>query len=300
MSQFIGVTCDAAKAQKKKYLTREECDLCVQRPDHECPFNGKIMRMMWGDSDHEPGRLIFSPTRLLGCPRAIYLEANGAPQILDPYTKWNMLRGTITHAFFEETPLAPGVEFEITEERLETTISTAYGPQRFVGKPDLVEVLFYDEKKIVVKLTDWKSTKEIGHDFLEAKESHQKQVNMYAYLLAKALPGYLNRPGLEVVVDELEIIYFNMAKVRRFTSKCDLVDRGKLLTPRSANKHEPIELYQIKQKSMAFMEDFIRELIECAIDARENPTPPYEGDQARLCPYCSLQDACQKMAKEGI
>lgn len=290
--KYQGVVCDRAKKLGREYMTREECNQCVQRPDHECSFNGKVLRMLWGDSDHEPNRQVFSPTRLMGCPRARYLEAANAPQLLDPYKAWNALRGTITHAFFEDTPLAPGVQFEVTEERFETTIETAYGPQTFVGKPDLIEVLYADDKKLVVKLTDWKSKKDIGHDLVAASEDHAKQVNMYAYLLVKCLPGYLGKPHLDVVVDELEIFYFDMGKVRRFNSKCSLVDRGKLLYPRYKGEYEEIELAQLKMKSMAFMHDFIRTLIEDAIEASQSLPAPYEGDKARLCPYCPLQKAC--------
>ncbi|GHO55481.1 PD-(D/E)XK nuclease family protein [Ktedonobacter robiniae] len=296
---YKGIICDAARKLKRVSMTRQECDVCVQDPAHPCPFNGKMLRMMWGDGDREPGRQTFSPTRLMGCPRSKYLDKNQYPQYLDPYKKWNALRGTMAHGFFETAPLAPGVEFEITEERLETMVETAYGPQKFVGKPDLVEVLFVDETKIVVKLTDWKSTKEVGHDFIEAKEDHQKQVNMYQYLLARCLPEYLGRPDIEVIVDELEIVYFDMGKVRRFTSKCDLIDRGKMLTPRSAGRYADLALAQMQLKSMDFMEDFIRTLIEDAIDARENLAPAYEGDKARLCPYCPFQIECVALQKEG-
>jgi len=205
----------------------------------------------------------------------------------------------MAHGFFEHAPLAPGVAFDITEVRMETTIKTAYGPQKFVGKPDLVEVLYLDDEKVVVKLTDWKSTKEVGHAFVEAKEDHQKQVNMYQYLLARALPEYLKKPNIQVIVDELEIVYFDMGRVRRFTTKCSLVDRGKLLAPRAAQNHAPLELAQMKLRDLDFMEDYIASLIEDAIEAQETPAPPYEGDKARLCPNCPLYDACQKLAKEG-
>lgn len=296
---FKGVQCDRARKLKRVAMTRQECDECVQQPDHPCPFNGKMLTMMWGDSDHQPSRQTFSPTRLMGCPRAKYLDRNQYPQYLDPYKKWNALRGTMAHGFFENAPLAPGVEFEITEERLETTIETAYGPQTFVGKPDLVEVLYSDDAKIVVKLTDWKSTKEVGHDFIEAKEDHQKQVNMYAYLLAKALPEYLNRPGLEVIVSELEIVYFDMGKVRRFTTRCSVIDRGKMLTPRAAGRYAELELMQMKQKDLEFMHDFIATLIEDAIEARDNLAPAYTDEKARLCPYCPFVIECTALQKEG-
>ncbi len=289
---YKGVQCDRARQLNRVAMTRQECNECVQKPDHLCPFNGKLLALLWGDGDREPERQTFSPTRLMGCPRAKYLDRNNYPQYLDPYKKWNALRGTMAHGFFEDAPLAPGVAFDITEERFETTIETAYGPQPFVGKPDLVEVLYYDEKKIVVKLTDWKSTKAVGHDFIEAKEDHQKQVNMYAYLLHKCLPEYLGRAGLEVIVDELEIVYFDMGRVRRFSSKCSVVDRGKMLTPRSSGRFADLELSQMQQKDMDFMHDFIATLIEDAIDARDNLAPAYEGDKARLCPYCPLYVAC--------
>ncbi|GHO45147.1 PD-(D/E)XK nuclease family protein [Ktedonospora formicarum] len=296
---YKGIQCDRARKLHRVSMTREECNECVQDPAHPCPFNAKMLAMMWGDGDHEPNLQTFSPTRLMGCPRAKYLDAHKYSQYLDPYKKWNALRGTMAHGFFENAPLAPGVEFEITEERLETIIYTAFGPQKFVGKPDLVEVLYVDETKVVVKLTDWKSTKEVSHDFTEAKEDHQKQVNMYAYLLARTLPEYLGRPNLQVIVDELEIVYFDMGKVRRFNSKCSLIDRGKLLTPRSAGRYAELELMQIQHKDMEFMHDFIATLIEDAIEARDNLAPAYEGDKARLCPYCPFQIECVALAMEG-
>lgn len=296
---YTGIICDKAKQEGRKYMTREECNQCVQDPAHPCPFNGKMLAMMWGDGDHEPSMRSFSPTRLMGCPRAKFLDRSGYDQYLDPYKRWSALRGTMAHGFFEHAPLAPGVAFDITEERLETVVKTAYGPQKFVGKPDLVEVQYADDQKIVVKLTDWKSTKEVGHDFVEAKEDHQKQVNMYQYLLAKALPGYLKKPNVQVIVDELEVVYFDMGRVRRFTTKCSLVDRGKLLAPRAAQNYAQLDLAQMVLRDLGFMEDFIATLIEDAIEAEVDPAPPYEGDKARLCPYCPLLDSCQKLAKEG-
>jgi hypothetical protein len=295
---YIGITCDRSRQEERPYITRAECDECVQHPDHPCPFHGKLLRAMWGDDDREPNGLAFSPTRLLGCPRAKYLERHSYDQILDPYKKWNAVRGNMSHSFLEQLPPAPGTCFEISEVRFETIINTKYGPQKLVGKPDLIEVLGDDGDKMVVKITDWKSTKEIRHDFLQAKEAHQKQVNMYALILYDALPGYLFRPGLEVIVDELEIVYFDMGRVRRFTSGCSLIDRGKLLTPRRAGNHEQLKLMSIKHKAIEDMRKYVALLIEDAIDASERLYPPLQGDEAKLCSYCPFYRACWNLFEE--
>ncbi len=282
-------------------MTRHECNTCVSLPMHPCPFHGKILAALWGDGENKPSALALSPTRMQGCMRARYLEAHGAERILDPYRAWNALRGTMAHAMLEmiDNP-APGVLREVKEMRFETTLQTRYGPKKLVGQPDLIEVLFENDEKLVVKVTDWKSIKEIAHDFLDAKEAHQKQVNMYAYLLAKALPDALGQPGLEVVVDELEIVYFDMAKVRRFTSKTELADRGAILSPRSAERYRVLHLGSLVLKSVAEMETHITEWMETAIEAEIELAPIRTGQEAALCNYCAYKRACFALyEKEG-
>lgn len=299
-SKFVGVSCDRSKAEGKPYMSRKECDTCVQQPNHPCPFHGKQLLHMWGDTDNEPSGKAFSPTRILGCDRRKYFYAHAETheQILDPYFAYPMQRGHFVHGYYERLPKAPGVLREYTEIRFQHTVDTKYGPQLFQGKPDLIEVLSDADDIMTVKVTDWKSTKTIGHDFLEVKPDHGHQVNMYAWLLFKELPIYLNRPNLIVVVDTLEVVYVDMGKTRRFTSQCSLVDRGKLLTPRREKNHEPIHLEQMNLGNMARLEKWIVAHIESTMEAQTVMAPPLEGDDAKICDYCSFKVICAELAQK--
>lgn len=132
-----------------------------------------------------------------------------------------------------------------------------------------------DDDHIWIKLTDWKSKRDIGHDFTSVSADHEKQVNMYSFLLQECLPGILKRPGLNVI--ELEIVYLTMNKVRRFTSASTLKDQGKLLRPYSAEQHEEIELVPVSLRTQEEMHERIIAWIEDTIEAQTQLYPPLEG-----------------------
>lgn len=299
-NKFVGVSCDRSKAEGVPYMFRKECDECVQQPNHPCPFHGKQLLHMWGDTDNEPSGDAYSPTRILGCERKKFFAAHAETheQILDPYYAYPMQRGHFVHGYYEKLPMAPGTIKEYTEIRFQHTVNTKYGPKLFQGKPDLIEVLSDKNDIMHVKLVDWKSTKTIGHDFLSVKEDHGHQVNMYAWLLFHELPVYLGRPNLVVVVDELAVIYVDMGKTRRFTSKCALTDRGKILTPRREKNYEPIQLAQMHLGSMEKLGEWIKAHIESTIDAQTVMAPPLEGDDAKICDYCSFKVICAELAQK--
>src|SRR6266436_7564084 len=74
--------------------------------------------------------------------------------------------GDLVLTLSEEAGLSPGVLWEINEKRMTVELPTTFGPQQFSGKPDLIECLIDNDEAIWVKLTDWKSKRDIGHDFL--------------------------------------------------------------------------------------------------------------------------------------
>lgn len=296
--QYAGVKCERSEQLGRPYVSRQECDECVQDPAHPCPFNAKMLKTMWGDDDNEPPALSLSPTRVLGCLRAKYFERADYQKILNPRKKWHAIRGSIAHKFFEEAGLSPGVLWELAEKRMTVELPTRYGPQKFSGKPDLIECLMEDGDQIWVKLTDWKSKRDIGHDFVAVSADHEKQVNMYSFLLQECLPGILKRPTLSVNVVELEIVYLTMNKVRRFTSAAALKDQGKLLRPYSAEQHEEIELIPVSLRSHEEMRERIIAWIEDTIEAQTKLYPPLEGEAARICSYCPFYSECGKLWKE--
>nr|WP_281278987.1 PD-(D/E)XK nuclease family protein [Thermosporothrix hazakensis] len=253
---------------------------------------------MWEDRP-ELDVLDLSPTRVQGCARAKWLAVRKFARYLNPYARWHSLRGTLSHSFFEAAPPSPGVLRAIKELRLSTEVETWYGTVRFSGKPDLIEVL-EDSDRIRVKITDWKSISDIPHTMCEAKKEHQDQINMYAWLTRRCLPEVLGRPGVPVDVDELEIVYFSMNRVRRFTSKGPLVGRGKQRYPRSSGEYEELELAPIELYPPEVIEGLIIWGVEEAIEARESDSPPepLSGVEARLCDFCDLQRECVSLRYE--
>lgn len=90
--QYAGVKCERSEQLGKPYVSRQECDECVQDPAHPCPFNVKTLKTMWGDEDNEPPALSLSPTRVLGCLRAKYFERADYQKVLNPRKRWHAIR----------------------------------------------------------------------------------------------------------------------------------------------------------------------------------------------------------------
>jgi hypothetical protein len=282
----------------------DECLLsCAPNPLHPCDYTADMldaMRVDYEDPDREPGVESFTPTRLLGCARQPVLMGD-ADYYVDVEQSYPAFRGNMVHALMEKTR-HPGAVSVIRERRFATTVMTKHGPQPFTAKPDLIVVksIVHDlradvsggpEYTIHVKVVDYKSTGEIGHDMLAAKLEHQLQVNMYAWVVSQCLPDYLGMPHAAVVVDELEIVYCSMKKIRRFTSAGTRQTRGKMKTRKPAT-YESITLQAIRLWDIPKMGRYIQRRIEARLDAKVELPDMLEGDDAWLCDYCPIKALC--------
>ena len=177
-----------------------------------------------------------------------------------------------------------------------------------------------------VAITDWKTKSDIPHSLLEADRRHVYQVNDYAWLTTRVLADYLNNweimapkearfdltgdplPHIDqVVVDDLNVVYLSMSKVRTFTTGRLLYAKGKQVTAMGEDgkrhvvqpvEHEVLELAPLHEFSLSYTESLIRKGIEDQIAGREALAAPLEGDDAFLmCPGCGVKDVCIALGK---
>lgn len=187
---YDGVKCEKSKELGQHHLSKEECKQCALSGVNPCQLRPGIIKQMWGNGDGRGNNTNFTPSQLGGCVRRKWYEYNNSKRYFDPKNAWNSFRGTMCHTFLEGVEPGEDVLKSIAEVRLCMLIDTKHGKQVFSGKFDLVEVLEIDEdnQQLVVRLVDWKSTRKIDHSFIAAKEQHQRQINLYAYLLRNVLP----------------------------------------------------------------------------------------------------------------
>ena len=293
--------------------------------------------------------VVFSPSSIASCHRQRILTRDNDWHV-DVRQGYKMTRGTIIHKGLSQEPPPPSTLGVVRELRMKAPINTRYGSQVFHGQADEVVLLRIDRvgmghayaepdqltwKHVLhVKITDYKTRSEVGHDLVEPDKRHVHQVNEYAWLLKKFLPDYLNNctghgdPGGcveptehlflttpvmpridEVVVSELSITYMDMKRPRTFTSRGFLYDQGKQLgdrvngrwVRRNPIEHEELELEPIPQFKNAFTESLIRKGIEEQIEADELLAPPLVGDDARyMCQNCAVRQICYDTGlKEG-
>jgi hypothetical protein len=208
---------------------------------------------------------------------------------------WTMMRGTLIHGSLEQFPYP--MRETVREMRMEMLVETKYGPQTFTAKPDVfvIQSLDMENKVIHIKVIDYK-TREFGHELVRADYKHQMQVNMYAWLAIRSLGfHYQGSYDWTVEVDELEIIYLNLQKTRRFTSACSLEARKR----KKVSGHWEYETYAlapIRMLPMEKVEAFIRAKIEQKIQARAVLPPPLEGEAAKFCWRCPVYATCQSLA----
>jgi hypothetical protein len=291
MGKQKGVRC-----RYKGNVSNEDCERCSLDPLHPCHFTPDMLRLMREDS--EPGPSEFSPTRLMSCDRQSALQ-HGHDWRLDPWDKWPMTRGHMVHSLMEQAVYPYALQV-VRERRLSTPIQTAYGLQNLTGKPDLVVVKSIEKGVGKAKVVDYKSTREIKHELVEPHRNHVMQVNMYAWLVNKTLKHVVEDgwSALPIEVDELEIVYVDMARTRRFTSAGPGQDTGKLLD-RKNKVYETLYLAPIDMVPPEELEAWIVKRIEKKIRAREKLPPPLEGDAAWVCPRCPIRDVCYQLAGEG-
>jgi hypothetical protein len=289
----VGVQCPRGE------MTWDACAVCRQNPLHPCMYPADVLDLMqehYDDPDREPGSEAFTPTRLLGCDRQGVLMGRGETYV-DVDRAWFPVRGNMVHALMERAPY-PGALHVLREQRLHTTVDTCYGPQPFSAKPDLIVVQRLAPDGLHCKIVDYKSTNAIGHDLVQARTEHQLQTNMYAWIAARVVPDLLGVPECALVVDELEIVYADMKRVRRFTSAGWLKDRGPMLR-RSPRSYTTLDLAPITIYHPDRVGAFIQRRIEERLAAREELPPVLEGDRAWMCDFCPVRTACFALAGKG-
>jgi hypothetical protein len=285
----IGFSCE------RGLVKHSECRKCMLQPTHPCAFTPDMLESMREENDFEPGREIYSPSRLMGCLRQSVLST-GKDYYTDIYNAYAMLRGHMSHRVFEDLPEQPGVVRTIREihPRLTTTISTRYGDKTFSGKPDAIILhsrVDGTDTRYVAEIVDYKSTNEIGHDLTEARAEHVWQINMYRLLVARSLVV----DGVRVDPQYLTIQYLDMRKPRRFTSEGSLQAKGKLI--RLEKRNETLTLEPIPMYDYDVVEDEIARLIEAKIEAETTLPPPLiDEDKTWMCIKCPMKTICYEIA----
>jgi hypothetical protein len=316
----------------------------VENAGPPCGIEPSILEMITRPNmERERESVVFSPSSLSSCHRQTALKTNN-DWYLAVDQGYKMVRGTIVHNGMGHEPPYPGVLGVVRELRMGAPINTKYGMQQFKGKPDLVVLLGVTVKPEVhpdevvdlqlknqlhIKIVDYKTRSEVGHDLVRADDKYAYQVNMYAWLAAQFLPHYinnfaswdgagddyadhlfLNNPSLpyidEVVIDELSITYMDMKQTRTFTSKGLLSAKGKMLGDRvngrwirrTPAEHDELELEPIPLFRPKYTESLIRQGIEKQIDAETMLAPPLEGADAELmCRNCPVREACYLLGR---
>ena len=290
-------------------IPHQECRRCANDPLHPCALTPQLLETL-REQNQELRPDEFTPTRLIDCPRKAQLQLS-QDWYVDVDRAWPAMRGTIMHARLETLPKGPGMLGEVREIRLQTTVQTKYGPQIVKGKSDLIVIMDVEDSEVGIqvvdevagvmriKVVDYKSKGEVGHDLTVADTRHMTQINIYGWLASRALPVALGRPELRVEVAELEIFYAGANKPRRFTSAGPLKADGKFID-RRAGTHEELILEPIPIRPLDKIEAWIVKRVETVIEAREFLPPPLEGKEAEICQWCPVRQACEELAREGV
>lgn len=298
----IGVSCP------RGLISWEEClGSCAPNPLHPCDYTPDIldqMRTDYTDPDREPGVESFTPTRLLGCARQPVIMGE-SDHYVDVDGAWNLVRGNMVHALMEQARY-PSAVTVVREQRMATTVMTKYGPQPFTAKPDLIVVKSIEfpgpVAQVHIKVVDYKTKADIKHDLTVVQMDHALQVNMYAWVAQECLVDHLPDSmlfdnGAEVVVDEVEVVYCSMRKVRRFTSAGSRLTKGKRLTVNPLT-YETITLQPITLWSMDLVGKFIARKIEERIEAEVQLPDILTGDAAWRCDYCPVRQLCYQIGNQ--
>jgi hypothetical protein len=307
VGKSIGVICPRGK------ISHADCRVCVQDPLHPCQYSPDILESMRREDLHvEEGT--YSATQLLNCDRQDVLVnqiEGGYYQDVD--SSWATLRGSMVHALMERQTY-PGAVEVIRERRLHTTVATSFGRIPFSGQIDLLVVKKIEDNIARVKVVDFKSTYQIDHDLVAAKDDHQMQINIYKWLVESTM--FFKQDGFvaPVVVDELEIVYADMRKARRFTSvQGERVDKGKLIRKletyagdevlehySNGKLYETIHLQPIRFLSNEQIEKWVVRRIEAKERAKRGEMPGRIADDRRwLCMYCPVNKECERIERDG-
>ena len=309
----------------------EEHRACMLQPDHPCHKTPDMLEAMT-NKDPEREGIFYSPSTLLACQRQSALTKGRDYWVDVDGSGWNQLRGHIAHAYFEDKAPWPGVLGVVREKRFRTEVETKYGVRVFGGKSDLVVLNSQDaDGTLHISVVDYKTKREIRHEccgsadsypVVEADRDNQMQVNLYGWLVARELPGILNslwalperseewaklaedahlqlNAGVSlstvtgIVVDTLEIVYFDMKQSRRFTSAAELTAQGKLTKRSYPQEHETLELSPIFTLKHEYVGRWVRKHVEIAIEAEMALPAPLTGNKAaHICGWCPVRDDC--------
>lgn len=261
----LGVKCS------RGYIPHDECRQCALNPLHPCGLTADLLELMRSENSGEPDANTFTPSRLLNvCDRQRVLQ-NGNDHYLDIGYAWATMRGHAIHALLEKSGRYPGLLECVREVRLETTIEAPDGstsgsvsaigtfdPAIFKGKSDFIGLLRQDGGTVYCKIADYKTTKYIKAGFTDVAsdpytQKHLIQINMYRWLVERALPKVLGR-DVKVVVEELELLYLDMERTVRFTSVGDITygkKTYKAIPMLPLDKVEKFIIAKIKQKRRA-------------------------------------------------
>lgn len=325
----IGVKLDG------KRMSWDEAFAYAQDPLRDSPYPPDLldlMRIDYDDPDREPGIESFTPTRIMGCHRqAVLMEDHD--YYIDPDLDYPKVRGHMIHALMEKARY-PGAVSVLREKRMRLdlnagTTRAGEGPLLFTAKPDLVVVKrvenIHNETPLALentitpratfKVVDYKSKSEIKHELTETFYEHELQVNMYAWMVAQnpaiynergeylgttvELLGLAGIPELELVCDEVEIVYCDMKKVRRFTSKGSTQTRGKRLNRSRPYQYETLTLAPIHLWTPEKVGRFIRRRIDERLAAKEELPPILPESERWRCDYCPLADLCYGLERSA-
>jgi len=301
-------------------------------------------------NEREEMGIIFSPSTLAACHRQSALSVDH-DFFVDVRAAYKMARGTIFHRGLANEPPPAGTLGVVRELLMNATTDTKYGDKVLHGTADEVTLLGVSYRETVehldaerttlsmhpsvvlhVKIADYKTRTEVGHDLVRPDKRHVVQINEYAWLVSRFLPGWIKSrgaccPGVYgdngemrlnqgvldvdgVVIDELSITYLDMARPRTFTSKGFLYDQGKMLGDRVDGRwvrrkpveHEELELEPVHQMQDQYVGGIIRKGIERQIEAKTMLAPPLTDpeDVGLMCRSCPVKAFCIETGrKEG-
>jgi len=177
---IVGFVCPMDESN----VTFEECLACAAGHHNECAFDYPILAGMHRNIRRSVG---ISVSSLLNCLRKVVLEARR-----DVYLPLEQLYYAFRGQLFHAVIAGAQEEGAVVEQRFERTVAGI----ALSGHPDVV----YPQLR---KLVDYKSTRRVPKGDAPYA-NHAIQVNLYRYLVA---PQY--------EVDELEIVYLDMNRVKR-------------------------------------------------------------------------------------
>lgn len=303
-------------------VSMEEHMKCmVDQPGPPCGIEPSVLQMITRPAfERAQEEVKFSPSSLSSCHRQEALKT-GQDWYVDVKAAYKTVRGTIVHQGMGEEPAYPGILGVVREKRMAAPINTMYGQQVFKGKPDMVALLYMEDHTLHIKVVDYKTKTEVSHDLVRADDRYVYQVNEYGWLASQFLPDWLNAgagpelrlndgivlPTIEgVVVDEVSIMYMDMAKTRTFTSSGYLSDRGKMLGDKINGKWrrrvppewDSLELEPIPLFDPSYTESLIVNGIENQIKASIELAEPVHGEDAKLmCRNCPVRQSCYHIGK---